>query len=250
MPTFLAVFALLQAAPAQTPPAPAPATEQQAPATEDLVDVVVNRRRAQPDRVIASAADYLRRLCFDPMRKTGRPALPQADPDWDVLDETVRAKLGITDPDSDGYGLFDSKRGHTLLIKQERVPRNDKLIEQRCQMIVIADRDERAELIEGISGIMGTSGTQRHIGQRDGSPKISGWHQHLWSAIPARHHPDWRAYSGDRGESDTYVVVVTPDTFYVDHDYAYIDLKTRRTAPWISMMTVGYVTRNERKPPR
>lgn len=237
-------LAWLLAAGQQAPP-PQPPT-----APEELTDVVVSGHRQRPDRVIASPAEYLRRLCIDPTRHTGRPALPETDPDWDILEPPVRAKLGITDPDADGYGLIDRKRGHTLLIKQETPPRKDKLIEQRCQLIVIAERDERGELLDGIGAIMGTSGTERHIGQSDGSPKIPGWDQHLWSAMPAHHDPVWKGITTGRGNGDTYLVVLADRSYYATSDYAYVDLKSRQSTPWISIITVGYVTRDAHKPAR
>lgn len=215
---------------------------QQQPA-DDFAEILVTARKdASPPRL--DAADYFRRLCYEPTRKTGKPAPPSDDPDWEPLDARARQQFGVTDADVPAFGLAATSQGSTLLFKAERLSKPGGLTESRCTMVVIGG-DEHRRLPQQLSAVFGGSGTQRHVGRRDGSPRIAGWEQWLWSAMPAHGSRSWREVNaGTRAAGRATWLVVTDLRFYSDRDYVMGDLKIRQGhGRSLSMMTLAHITR-------
>lgn len=215
-----------------------------APTDERLADIVVTDRRNRKARP-PGAVDFHRRYCFDANRRTGRSLAPTDDPDWTPLDADSRIKFGVSDPDVPAFGLRDPEREQTLLLKMERLERSDDHVESRCTLMVVGGTDQ-GKLASGMSGVFGTAGTQRHVGASDGTPRIPGWRQRLWTAMPDRRSRSWKAIgAGERTNSDTWVVVSGP-SFYDDHDYVMGDLKTRTTPGTpLSVLSFAFVTRSK-----
>ncbi len=224
-------------------PAAALQTTEATQPPDDFDEILVTARKdASPPRL--DAADYFRRLCYEPTRKTGKPAPPSDDPDWEPLDARARQQFGVTDADVPAFGRAATSEGSTLLFKAERLSRPGGLSESRCTMVVIGG-DEHRRLPQQLSGVFGGSGTQRHVGQRHGSPRIAGWEQWLWSAMPGRGSRSWREVNARaRGASRATWVVVTDLRFYSDYDYVMGDLKIRQGhGRSLSMMTLAHITR-------
>jgi len=213
---------------------------------DQLSEIVVSRRKGVPPAKL-DATGYLQRHCFDANRLDGRSAPPEDDLSWEPIDDTARAQFGISDPEVPAFGLTDEARDHTLLIKFETFRLKNDLRENRCTLVVIGGEDH-AELPDRISAMFKGRGTQRHVGHRDGSKKIDGWQQWLWTAMPSRRSKAWQSINGRSGgrASDSWVVVV--DEFFFDkHDYVFVDLKTRQSAgAKLSVLTFGYKTREKR----
>lgn len=210
---------------------------------DKLNEIVVSRRKGGPPATL-DATGYLRRHCFDANRLSGQSALPEDDLSWEPIDDTARAQFGISDPDIPAFGLADEAREHTLLIKFETLRLKNDIRENRCTLVVIGGEDH-AELPNRISAIFKGRGTKRHVGHRDGSEKIDGWQQWLWTSMPSRGSKNWQSITGRSGgrASDTWVVVVD-DFFFDKHDYVFVDLKTRQGAGIkLSMLTFGFRTR-------
>lgn len=213
------------------------------PSFHDLDDIVITARKGRPAPTL-DAVGYFRRYCYEPNRLTGRSSPPSSDPDWTPLDHHVRAQFGVADPDVPAFGLTDADDGRTLLLKIERLPKAGGLVESRCTMVIIGGADHR-RLPGALSALFRGSGTQRHVGAADGSPRLDGWEQRLWSAMPARRSKSWREVNsrGQAAARGTWVVV-TDLRFYDDHDYVMGDLKTRTGAGKpLSLVTLGYTTR-------
>jgi hypothetical protein len=214
---------------------------------DQLNEIVVSRRKGAPHPKLDATA-YLQRHCFDANRLSGRSAPPEDDINWEPLDDTARAQFGIADPKVLAFGLADEAREHTLLIKFETFRLKNDLRENRCSLVVIGGGDH-AELPDRISAMFKGRGTQRHIGHRDGSDKIDGWQQWLWTAMPSRRSKAWQSINGRSGGrvSDSWVVVAN-ESFFDKHDYVFVDLKTRQGAEaTLSMLSFGFRTREKGK---
>jgi hypothetical protein len=216
--------------------------------SDQLNEIVVSRRKGAPPAKL-DATGYLQRHCFDANRLSGRSAPPEDDLSWEPIDDTARAQFGISDPEVPAFGLADEARGHTLLIKFETFRLKNDLREDRCTLVVIGGEDH-AELPDRISAMFKGRGTQRHVGHRDGSEKIDGWQQWLWTAMPSRRSKAWQSINGRSGgrASDSWVVIVD-DSFFDRYDYVFVDLKTRQGAgAKLSMLTFGSRTREKGTP--
>lgn len=220
-----------------------PSEPGQEAVSDQLNEIVVSRRKGAPPAKL-DATGYLQRHCFDANRVSGRSAPPEDDLSWEPLDDTARAQFGISDPEVPAFGLVDEVRAHTLVIKFETLNSRSDLRENRCTLVVIGG-EEHAGLPDRISKMFRGRGTQRHVGHRDGSDKIDGWQQWLWTAMPSRRSKAWQSINGRSGgrASDTWVVLVD-DSFFNKHDYVFVDLKTRQGAgAKLSVLTFGYKTR-------
>lgn len=204
-----------------------------------VADVVVMARPGAPPPLL-DAVGYFRRHCFEPARLKGVPSAPEDDLEWTPLDQETRRKLGVADPDVPASGLRDAARGHTLLLKVERLPlsRSWRTVEDRCTLVVIGGRNHQA-MLSGMAALWRASGTQRNL---DGTP-TQGWRQWHWSGMPARDTKAWRALTRGRGSESTALRVVDP-AFYTRHDYIMGDLKTREgTGTPISVLSFVRVHR-------
>lgn len=233
----LAYFALLAGAPtSQT-------AETKEPSADAFEEIVVTARKDAPPPTL-DAVGYFHRYCYEPNRKTGTSASPLDDLEWERLDERARQRFGISDAEVPAFGLARTSRGSTLLIKAQRFSRPGGLAESHCTLVVMGG-DEHARLPQQLSALFGGSGTQRHVGRRHGSPRIAGWEQWLWSAMPGRGSKRWREVNAGLRSADrsTWVVVAHP-RFYDDNDYVMGDLKTRQgPGKALSVMTLVYTTR-------
>lgn len=191
-------------------------------------EVVVTARPGRPPAPLDPVGFY-RRFCFDAARLTGRFAPPYADPAWTPLDDEARGRFRMADPSAPAYGIADAARGHRLLVKFERIPPSGawRVVEDRCTLVVIGGRDHQA-VVGRLSALFGASGTERHVGERDGVPALRGWRQWLWSGMPARGSRSWRALRRDSGRSteSAWLHVFDP-RFYDEYDYLLADLKVR-----------------------
>jgi hypothetical protein len=156
------------------------------PPDPQLADIVVTARPAPLAPLLMPVA-YLRRHCFDPLRLTGRFAPPVDDADWRELRPEITRRFGQADGGAPAYSLKDPKRGHTLLIRFERLPgrKGWNVVEDRCTLAVIGG-DGHAGLVDAMAGLFRASGTQRHVGASDGVPALPalpGWRQWIWSGI-------------------------------------------------------------------
>lgn len=227
--------------------APIPATSQTAetkePPADAFEEIVVTARKDAPPPTL-DAVGYFRRYCYEPNRMTGTSASPSDDLEWEPLDEPARQRFGITDAEVPAFGLAKTSRGSALLLKAERYSRPGGLSESHCTLVVMGG-DEHARLPQRLSALFGGSGTQRHVGKRDGSPRIAGWEQWLWSAMPARGSKRWREVNaGLRSGGRATWVVVANLRFYDEHDYVMGDLKTRQgPGKALSVMTLVYTTK-------
>lgn len=231
------------------PLALAAAQRSEAPASPDVgvADVVVTARPGPPPPLLDPVA-YLRKLCFDPLRLLGRFALPEDDADWRPLSEEVGRAFGVADSGAPAFGLFDRGRGRTLLVKFERVPgrKGWNVVEDRCTLTVVGGRDHR-RLRGDMDALFRASGTRRHVGERDGAPRLPGWDQWMWSGLPDRRSGIWRGLiAGGGGTESAWLVVFDPD-FYDEYQYILGDLKTKADAARpVSVLTFA---RTYRVPP-
>jgi hypothetical protein len=230
--------------PAQTPAA-AP------PPVEDIV--VTGTRGGGVRKVRPDAVEVLRTHCFEPLRLTRRFDEPSVGPRWIELDEKERRQFNIEDPDIPAYAMEDGSRGQHLWLKFERLTYRTKTEELRCTLLVIGGRDHR-RFVDDMSSLFRGRPTQRHVGDRAGSPPIAGWEQWLWTGMPVRGSRGWKSIEHPRGPPPTWLTVIDVNLFYNSHDFIQGDIKTRKgPGPAITMLTFAHTTRPRRqtasKPP-
>jgi len=214
---------------------------------EQLEDIVVTARKGAPPPKL-DPIGYYRRYCFDANRHDGRSAPPFDDLDWEPLDDTTRSRFGISDRNTPAFSLVYPDPGGILLLKFETFFRPGNLVENRCTLVLIGGHDHEA-LSKRLSAVFRGPATQRHIGQRDGSERIDGWDQWLWTGMPGRRSKSWQTINGEgrRVPGGTWLVVTDPK-FYDDHDYILGDLKTRRAhGQPLSVISFAYTTKAQRK---
>lgn len=223
----------------------APATPQSLPVTPtDPSDIVVLGKRGALARVLPSPIDYLRKLCFDPLRLTGYPEPPNDDPDWEPLNDRNRQTFGLTNSTAPAFSLVDDKRGVKLAIKFEGGDGKGNIHAERCTMAIIGTIAER-QLYDGLSKLYHGAGTQRHVGHRHGVTEIKGWRQWRWNGIHDRHKPVWRAFRRSNGPPS--FVVVTDLTYYQTADYVTLNLRSKLDGS-VHVVDLEYVTRKPLRP--
>lgn len=246
-PMFLNVLLMTLAQVSLPEPRPEQAPPAQSVPDDSLADIVVTARKgARPAKL--DAIDYYRRYCFDANRLAGRSAPPFDDLDWEPLDDRTRSRFGISDPDTPAFSLVDPDHGGTLLLKFEAFSKPGNLVENRCTLVVIGGHDHKA-LPARLSAVFRGPGTQRQIGRLDGTERVKGWDQWLWTGMPARRSKSWQTINreGRRVPGGTWVVV-SDLSFYDDHDYILGDLKTRRgDGQPLSVIYFAYTTKLQRK---
>ena len=224
-------------------PTSAPADDDPIVMDDDIEGVTITGQREVLSPLL-DAVEYYRLYCYEANRLYGHSAPPVLDSDWVPLDEAGRAQFKIFDPEVPAFSLTDAVRETTLLIKFESLPQQGGLVENRCTMAILGGRDHDY-LRRQIAAVFGSAGTRRHIGQADGSPKVKGWEQWLWTGMPGRHSKRWRDINAEgRGANRGTWLVVTDLRFYTDHDYIMGDLKIRQyKGQPLSMLTFSYITR-------
>lgn len=217
------------------------------PPEPPLEEIVVTGRRAN-DVAFGSPVELFRRHCFDAQRRRQRflPAAPAND-HWQPLGAEVRERLGIADPEATLVGLVDHVLGHSLVLRIERTAREGGLVEDRCSLTVIGGSSHDA-LQRGMAALFRGPGTGRHVGHPAGSPKLPGWQQHAWTAMPPRGSVNWRdAAAASRQPGGTFIVVTSP-SFYDEYAYVLGDLKMRvDRLPRISILALAHTRRERRR---
>ncbi len=214
-----------------------------APVEDRVEDIVVTARRGPPPVLLEPVA-YLQRYCFDPARRTRQFSAPDSSDPWTPLDDVARAQFHITDDAVPAFGLSDPARGRTMALKMERFSLPRRLVERRCTLVVVGNADQN-EFIGQINKLFNGPGTQRHVGDPVGVPRIPGWSQWLWTGNPQRGSKHWEviAPTGAARSAGTWLVV-TDDSFYGVMDYIACDLKVRSGGqPTVSVFTFSFVTR-------
>lgn len=218
--------------PAQQAPAPSPPPAREGPGIS--ADDIVVTAKPGPPRQRLTTIGYFRQYCFDAMRHTRKAALPENDLDWDETDPKLRALLKITDPDVPSFALDVDGDGRQLIVTATTVKGAYDLPEKRCTMIIVGGGDHK-KLVDQISSMFRGGGTQRHVGENDGVKKLTDWDQWLWASGPDRRSEAWQAIG------NTWLIVTSPH-YYDSHDYAFVDLKIKKTTGRpISIVTLGYI---------
>lgn len=213
----MSIAALLALALAADPPP--------APDPEDIVVRARPRGEAPPPRPDPVA--YLRRFCFDPIRLTGKPLIPEDDLEWIPLERDDRARLGLTDPAVPAFALFDDYWDMRLVIRFET--KEKPIPEIRCTLITIGGENHK-QYVGKMSTLFRAPGTQEHVGDDNGEPRIEGWDQHLWTAMPSRGSESWiGSNAGRRMPGQGWITVLNPSLFYSRRDLIAGDLKIRLT---------------------
>jgi hypothetical protein len=234
----IAVFLLLSMVGADPPQVPSAA---QPPPVDDIVVNGVRGsagRKPRPD-----AVQVLRDHCFEPARRTRHFDEPSPGGQWFELDEKERRQFQIGDPAVPAYAMDDEGRDQHLWLKFEHLEHKGDTVEQRCTLLVIGGRDHK-RFVGDMSNLFHGGPTQRHVGQRDGSPAIAGWEQWLWTGMPSHGSKSWSAIHSARGSEPGWIVVVEGQDFYNSFDYIMGDMKTR-TGPGtaVTMLTFSLTAR-------
>jgi hypothetical protein len=226
---------------AQTVPAPPPTTQEDPAAFEDIVVTgQLGGPRPQPD-----AVEFLRRFCFEPLRRTHGPAPPSDQKRWEELEEKTRGEFRITDPSVPAYSFVDHGRDHFLLLKFEQFSHPARVVENRCTLVVIGGQDH-ARFQGAMSKLFGRGGVESHVGESYGTPVVPGWRQWAWTGMPGRRSKAWQALQSARGVQGGggYLVVIDPD-FYNEYDYIVGDLKVKeKAARPVSMLSFSHFRRS------
>ncbi len=221
------------------------AEQKATPPIDDSINEIVVTGRHRSKIPIRNVVDYFKKYCFEANRLTGHSETPDDDPDWHALSEVDQLRLGATTPGAKAFGFSDPNAKLSLFLKTEQPLRSDGLHEERCSLIVVGG-PEHFPFVDKISAVLHGSPTRRHVGARDGVPKIPGWKQWLWSGMSARHSKTWRVSPTARGSKkrDTWLVVVDK-RFYNDHDYLLGELKTTQDGPIrISILSFSHISKD------
>jgi hypothetical protein len=231
----LVLASIASANPAQSPAAAEP------PAVDDIV--VTAARGTEPRKARPDAVEVLRDLCFNPARLARHFEMPSPGPRWIELDEKERRQFQIEDPSVPAFAMEDEPRAQLLWLKFETFKHSSRTEEQRCTLLVLGGRDHK-RFVDDISSLFRGGPTQRHVGQRDGSPVLAGWEQWLWTGMPSHNSKGWKAVGPPKGERPTWVVVTDLASFYNSYDYIMGDMKLRKgPGPAVTMLTFSLTTR-------
>lgn len=201
---------------------------------------VTVRARKLPVKPIRDAIGYFERHCIDASRLTKNPSAPLGDRDWHELTAAEREGFGLGDRKDEAFGSTRADGQRLALTLAEAAPYKG-LIEKRCTLTVVGG--EQRHFAGRVAGLLHGPGTQRHIGDPDGVPRLPGWRQLLWAAIPAIRSPQWRVWTTDRG-GETWVRVVDP-IFYAAAESVVVDLRMRETGVPLTVLRLIY-TRKRR----
>ena len=232
---------------AQEETGPTKAVDQkgEAPIDGSINDIVVTGRRLST-APIRNVVDYYKKYCFEANRLTGHSEPPDNDPDWHELSKADQLRLGATSPGAKAFGFADPKKKLRLFLKIERQPRSDGLHEEQCSLIVLGG-PKHFPFVDKMSAVLHGTPTQRHVGVRDGVPKIPGWKQWLWSGMPARHSKGWRVSptgGGPGANRDTWIVVADK-SFYNSYNYIFGDLKIKQNGEVpVSILSFSHISKD------
>ncbi|HEX8449333.1 MAG TPA: hypothetical protein VF652_07060 [Allosphingosinicella sp.] len=223
---------------------PDPAQPTTAAGLPPVDEILVTGRRGNSGRKVRpDAVEVLRTYCFEPARLKRRFDLPSPGPRWTELDESERAQFRIEDPNAPALAMDDEARAQRLWLKVERFDHRGDTQEQRCTLLVIGGRDHR-RFVDDMSNLFSGPPTQRHVGQREGSPAIPGWQQWLWTGMPSRGSKSWKRSETARGSPTSWTVVVDVRAFYNSFDYILGEMKSRTApGPAVTMLTFAFTTR-------
>jgi hypothetical protein len=221
--------------------------QPQAEAPEPDDDAIVVTGSRVPLAPLLEPIEYFARHCYEPHRRTRQPAPPpEFGSDWEVLPDSARAQLRMIGPDGQAYWMRDEERGHTLVLTFDRPPRGDYVQESRCSLVVIGGTGHD-RFAAGMARLFRGPGTDRHVGHPDGNPRLPGWRQLAWTAIPRRGSSAWDVEPGPRGGTG-WIVVIDPVLFYDNADFVLGDLKTSEgRAPRVSVLSLSFSTRGRRR---
>ena len=93
-----------------------------------------------------------------------------------------------------------------------------------------------------MAGLFRAPGTDRHVGQPMGTPRLDGWQQHAWTLMPMAGSSTWRDYCPRRVGGGAFLVVTDRD-FYRTFDYVLGDLKVRTGDRPVSVMSLAVTSR-------
>ena len=112
---------------------------------------------------------------------------------------------------------------------------------------MIGGRDHK-RFVDDMSNLFDGRGTQRHVGERDGSPALAGWEHWVWTGMPSRDSKSWKALDDPKRLEPGWLVVVDVQGFYNSHDYIFGDMKLRKgPGTAVTMLTFSLTTRPHRK---
>jgi hypothetical protein len=210
-------------------------------------DAIVVTGSRVPLAPLLEPIEYFAQHCYEPHRRTKQPAPPpESGSDWGVVPDSARAHLRTLGPDGQAYWMRDEERGHTLILTFERPPRRDNVQESRCSLVVIGGTSHDG-FATGMGRLFRGSGTDRHLGHPDGNPRLTGWRQLAWTAIPRRGSSAWEQYRGSR-RGGGWVMVSDSGLFYDNADFVLGDLKTSEgRTPRISILSLSFSTRGYRR---
>lgn len=214
---------------------------------ENIEDIVVTARKGAPPPKL-DAVGYYQRYCFDANRLTGQSAPPFDDHAWNILDDELRARFNITDPEVPAFSLVDAERGTTLLLKFERSLGSGGVRESKCTMVIIGGGDHD-RLPGQVAGVFRGPGTQRHVGHRSWGKGPKGWRWWLWTGMPGRRSKSWQTVSNEMRNNPVGDWITVYDlAFYNDYDYIVGDLKTKlEGSKPLSVLSFVYVTKASKK---
>ena len=241
-----AAAALVPSAGTTLAPSAAVAVAQPPGGEPDYSTIVVTGTRAKPLEPLLEPIAYFRRHCFDALRLGGRTAPPADDDgDWIPVSDPIRQRLRL-DAEIPAFVLNDPGRGHALILKFEKAPRDDGLNETRCTMVVVGGT-AHDRLTADMFTLFKGSGTERHLGHPDGHSRHLGWKERLWIGIPRRGSSRWEVYRNHRSGGGAFVRVGSP-SLYDRFDWIMGDLKqTVSRTPPVSLITLSHTTRGERR---
>jgi hypothetical protein len=241
---FLSAMAAMGAGTGASPQqADRPAGTQDEPV--DFEEIVVTAGRYDTRTPKQEPIAYFREHCWEANRLRRESSPPEGDPDWLPLDDELREALRMTDPEAEAFMLVDGVRGHTLILRIERLFRRN-LQENRCTVIVVGGASH-ASLRDQMVRLFRSQPYRGDMERFFGLERIPGWQHWLWTAMPGRGSQRWHAFRPSGGPSSAGIIVLE-DFFYDQFDYLLADLKTsNNSARPVSMMSLVFIRRASRR---